>query len=57
MSYGSPNRHPCEKLGIQVDDALLLGDIVDGVIEQRDQTGDADNGKRLTRERTEHNCC
>jgi len=45
---GGPDTHPCGKS--RVDGRIVhLDDVVDGVVEQRDQSGDSDNSKWLTR--------
>lgn len=54
MRDGGPDRHPCQELGVKIGDMLLLSDVVDGVVEQRDQTSDTDNSERLARKDTEY---
>lgn len=49
---GGPDRYPDHDLRVQCD--IMLGYyIVDGVVEQRDKSRDANNGQRLTAEDTE----
>lgn len=46
MEDGSPNSHPGHELWIERH-VMSFNDIKDGVIEQRDQTGDSHDGQRL----------
>lgn len=47
MRYGCPDGHPADELRIQISDMLLQGDVVDRVVEQRDKSGDTNNGYGL----------
>lgn len=53
MEYGSPDARPGHEL--RVDGRVVLDDdVIDGEVEERDETGDADNGERLGAEDAEH---
>lgn len=54
MRNSSPYRDPAYELWIQVSNPLGSRNIKDGVIEERDQTRDADHGQWLTGEQAEN---
>ena len=53
MEDGCPDSSPTDKLRIY-GNIVDLDDIVNGIIKQRDETGDADYGKRLDSEDAEY---
>ncbi len=55
MEDGCPDSSPDHKSGIQCN-VVDLNDIIDGIIEQRDQTSDANNSQRLCAQETEDHC-
>lgn len=54
MRNGSPDTTPGQKLGVQLSNPLGDSNVVDGVIEQTDQTSNTHNRQRLRRKQTKH---
>lgn len=54
MGDGGPDGHPRNELRVEMADPLVDADVEDGVVEQRDQAGDAHDGQGLTGEGAEH---
>lgn len=52
VEYRSPYTNPCHELRIQ-SDVVFLNDVEYGIVEERDQTGNSYDRKRLAREKTE----
>jgi hypothetical protein len=56
MRDGGPNTNPDHK-GRVKGDIMELYDVVNGVVEEGDETSYADNGQWLRREKAEHQRC
>ena len=54
MRDGSPNGYPRQKLGIELSDMLFLSNIVDSIVEERDETSNSNDGQRLSGQGAEH---
>lgn len=52
---GAPDTDPAHELGVN-GGLIDRDDVVDGVIEQRDQSRNADDCQWLSRKKTEHHC-
>ena len=57
MSDGGPYRYPCDQLRIQIFNSLSNCNVVDGVVEKRNETSNSNDSKRLCRECTKDNSC
>ena len=53
VSNRRPNGHPSDELRVKILDSLRHGDVVDGVVEKRDETSDSNYGQGLTGKRAE----
>ena len=56
MEHGGPDGDPGHKAWVE-GDIVPLYDVIDGVVEQGDQTRDADNGQGLRADGTEDYAC